>query len=250
MMVDDHPGVRFGRSDLLAVQRNCSRRALQIRVATTQHAAVGRCVHLPREPAFPFDRHIPHLTRTPYLVPRSTTPMPFPARLETERLLIRRTELSDAHEIFARYAADPAVTKYLTWRPHGSVDDTIAYLKGKVESAEIHHWLLYPREGGPLVGSIGCRVDGHQVQFGYCLACDAWGRGFASETATAMVNTWFQEPTIWRVQAHCDPANCASARVLEKAGLTLEGTLRRYIVAPNVSDVPCDVLVYARVREA
>ena len=44
------------------------------------------------------------------------------------------------------------------------------------------------------------------------------------------------EPAIWRVQAFCDVENRASARVLEKAGLTLEGTLRRYMVLPNLGD--------------
>jgi RimJ/RimL family protein N-acetyltransferase len=56
------------------------------------------------------------------------------------------------------------------------------------------------------------------------------------------------EPTIWRIQAFCDVENRASARVLEKAGLTFEGTLRRYMVLPNLSDAPRDMLCYAKVR--
>src|SRR5262249_25635537 len=150
---------------------------------------------------------------------------------------------------YARYASDPVVTRYLTWRPHESVEFTVEYLKSKADCPEIHHWLVYPREGGPLIGAIGCRVDAHQGQFGYCYARYAWGHGFATEAATAMVSVWLEEPTIWRVQAHCVPSNRASAHVLEKAGLAWEGTLRRYFVAPNLSDVPCDVLVYARVRD-
>jgi [ribosomal protein S5]-alanine N-acetyltransferase len=57
-------------------------------------------------------------------------------------------------------------------------------------------------------------------------------------------------PDIWRLQAFCDLENRASARVLEKAGLTLEGILRRYMVFPNLGDVPRDVYCYAKVREA
>src|SRR5262245_44635893 len=103
----------------------------------------------------------------PRFVPPRAVRMPFPTRLETERLLIRKTETSDANEIFARYAGDPVVTKYLSWRPHESVEETIAYLADKLNCAEIYHWLVYPREGGPLAGAIGCRIDAHQVQFGY-----------------------------------------------------------------------------------
>jgi RimJ/RimL family protein N-acetyltransferase len=87
------------------------------------------------------------------------------------------------------------------------------------------------------------------VQFGYCYARDAWGHGYATEAARAMVPIWLSEPTVWRVQAFCDPQNIASARVLEKAGLTLEGTLRKHAMKPNVSDVPCDARCYAIVRE-
>ena len=87
------------------------------------------------------------------------------------------------------------------------------------------------------------------MQFGYCLARDAWGQGFATEAASQFVTTALEQPELWRVQAFCDLDNPASARVLEKAGLTLEGTLRRHMVLPNLSDTPRDMLCYARVRE-
>lgn len=56
-------------------------------------------------------------------------------------------------------------------------------------------------------------------------------------------------PAIWRIQASCDAEHRASARVLEKTGLTLEGTLRRYLVLPNLGGVPRDVFCYAQVRQ-
>ena len=52
----------------------------------------------------------------------------------------------------------------------------------------------------------------------------------------------------WRVWAYCDVANTRSARVMEKAGLTYEGTLRRWAVIGDA--VPVDCRVYARVRDA
>jgi RimJ/RimL family protein N-acetyltransferase len=51
------------------------------------------------------------------------------------------------------------------------------------------------------------------------------------------------------VQAFCDLENRASARVLEKCDLKLEGTLRRYMVLPNLGAAPRDVFCYATVRE-
>lgn len=178
--------------------------------------------------------------------------MNFPERIETVRLLLRWQTEPDAEQMFARYASDPEVTRYLTWGPHQSVDETLAFLRQRAAEqppGHVFNWLVYPRFGGLLLGSIGCRVEGHVVQFGYCYARDTWGQGYATEAARTMVSVWLDEPGVWRVQAFCDPENVASARVLEKAGLTLEGTLRKYCLTPNLSDVPRDELCYARVRD-
>ena len=56
-------------------------------------------------------------------------------------------------------------------------------------------------------------------------------------------------PGIERVQAVCHVANQASARVLEKAGMLCEGTLRRYTVFPNLGPHAQDVHLYARLAE-
>ncbi|HEY2841054.1 MAG TPA: GNAT family N-acetyltransferase, partial [Pirellulales bacterium] len=194
------------------------------------------------EPAIPRNRHFRNAA--------TGESMTFPERIETERLLLRWPTDADAEQIFVRYASDPVVTKYLTWAPHKTVDDTLTFLKWRRESRGQFTWIVTPRAGGPLLGGIGCRRDQHIVQFGYCFAREAWGRGYATEAAREMVNCWLSEPTVWRVQAFCNPINLASARVLEKCGLSLEGTLRRHALTPNFSNEPCDALCYAIVRES
>jgi [ribosomal protein S5]-alanine N-acetyltransferase len=108
----------------------------------------------------------------------------------------------------------------MSWRPHLALDDTIACLEHARLNDCLFNWLVYPRRGGSLLGTIGCKLDKHIVQFGYYFAQDAWGHGYTTEAARRMVEIWLREPTIWRVQAFCDPKNTASVRVLEKAGLT------------------------------
>ena len=69
-----------------------------------------------------------------------------------------------------------------------------------------------------------------------------------SEAAGAVLREALAQPQVFRVDAVCDVANGASARVLEKIGMQYEGVLRRYIVHPNVSDEPRDVRMYAATR--
>jgi RimJ/RimL family protein N-acetyltransferase len=180
--------------------------------------------------------------------------MTFPSQLPTTRLLLRPPTEADAEAIFLRYGQDRNVCRYMTWTPHPSVDSVLAYLQRIVrenEQGTCAGYLIFARESGDLLGSIGGRIeDTVRMQFGYCLARDAWGQGIATEAARAFVNAAMQQSSIWRVQATCDLENPASARVLEKAGLTLEGIAHRYMVLPNLGDVPRDLWLYAKVRDA
>ncbi|MCI0333249.1 MAG: GNAT family N-acetyltransferase [Planctomycetes bacterium] len=168
----------------------------------------------------------------------------------TERLRLRPPTETDAERIFARYGQDPLVCRYMSWTPHRSIDDTLAFLRRIVcENAQGSSagYLIFSRETDQLFGSVGGAVQCMRMQFGYCLARDAWGQGFATEAARAFVAAVFENPSIWRIQAFCDVEHRASARVLEKSGLTFEGTLRRYMVLPNLGDTPRDVHCYAKV---
>ena len=136
--------------------------------------------------------------------------------------------------------------------PHRSVDDTLTFLRRIVKSnanGDSLGFLIFARSTGQLLGSIGGVIEDTRMQFGYLLARDSWGQGFATEAARDFVNMALHLPGIWRVQAYCDLENQASARVLEKSGLTLEGTLRRFLKLPNLGDAPRDVYCYAKVRD-
>ncbi len=169
----------------------------------------------------------------------------------TKRLRLRPPEETDAENIFARYGQDALVCRHMSWTPHRSIDDTLAYLRrivGENAQGSSAGYLIFSRETSQLLGSVGGAVQGARMQFGYCLARDAWGQGFATEAARAFVAAVMEIPSIWRIQAFCDVENRASARVLEKCGLTFEGTLRRYMVLPNLGETPRDVHCYAKVR--
>jgi [ribosomal protein S5]-alanine N-acetyltransferase len=69
-----------------------------------------------------------------------------------------------------------------------------------------------------------------------------------TEALTAAVEWALAQSEVWRIGDVCDVDNLASARVMEKAGLTREALLRRWSMHPNVSSEPRDCFSYARSR--
>lgn len=174
-----------------------------------------------------------------------------PTLVPTERLTLRPPRLEDAPAIFAAYASDPEVTRYLTWRPHRTEAETERFVAGCVAA-----WLAEGRrpwvvtrlgEDSP-VGMIELRLEACRAEVGYVLARHAWGQGLMTEAARAVVSLALAEPAIYRAWAVCDAENAASARVLQKVGMEFEGRLRRYVVHPNAGSEPRNVLLYARTR--
>lgn len=174
-----------------------------------------------------------------------------PETFTTRRLLIRRPRSDDAEALFRRWGTDAEVTRYLVWRPHTDVSESVAHIERCVDAWEdgsAYVWLLTDRETGELVGSVASRPSEHRVSLGYLVARDRWGRGYMTEALEPIVAWWLAQTEVHRVWAVCDVDNAASARVLEKAGFEREGVLRRWIVHPNVSAEPRDVICFGRVR--
>jgi RimJ/RimL family protein N-acetyltransferase len=79
--------------------------------------------------------------------------------------------------------------------------------------------------------------DYRSAALGYCFREVAWGHGYATEAARAVLQWAFDTLELNRVQAETDTRNLASARVLEKLGFVREGTLREdCVVNGDVSD--------------
>jgi RimJ/RimL family protein N-acetyltransferase len=176
-----------------------------------------------------------------------------PTTFETARLRLRRPVMEDAAAIFATYAQDPAVTRYLTWRPHTSIDDTREFLRRCAvgwEQEGPFPWAITLRDGDRLLGMMDLRPAGHRVELGYVLGRAHWGRGVMTEAVQAVTEWALAQPEVYRVWAVCDVDNHASARVLEKVGMQREGMLRRWSAHPNVGVVPRDCWCYARVKAA
>jgi len=174
-----------------------------------------------------------------------------PEHFDTDRLHLRIPRRDDAPAIFAAYAQDEEVTRYLTWRPHKSLEETYTIrdvMEKLRQDGKAFSYAITLKGDDTLIGMIAIHPDGFKVSIGYVLARPHWGKGYMTEAARAVTEWLLRQPDIFRVFATCDVDNPASAKVMEKAGMKCEGLLRRYMIHPNVSAEPRDCLMYAVTR--
>jgi RimJ/RimL family protein N-acetyltransferase len=199
----------------------------------------------------PWRDDLDHSNRPGAVQGRQSMILSFPHRIQTARLVLRTPVLGDAPAIFERWAHDPGVVRYLTWRADQTVEEVHAFLRrGQAmrESGERVAWVLtLPGEDSP-IGMLEARPGAHGVELGYVLGKSYWNHGYMTEAVEAVAAWLLDQPGVFRVWAVCDVENQPSARVLEKARFQREGVLRRWTMHPNVGAAPRDCLCYARVK--
>jgi [ribosomal protein S5]-alanine N-acetyltransferase len=171
--------------------------------------------------------------------------------LETERLFLRKPVAADAEQIFHRYAADPEVTRYLSWPTHKRIEMTQAFIAWS--DADWERWpagsyLVFDREDRTrLLGGTGLAFQNPTLAVtGYVFATDAWGQGYATEALEAMVKL-ARRLGVKRLVAVCHPQHRPSARVLEKCGFLLDEERRDQFEFPNLKPKKrWNVLTYMR----
>jgi len=154
--------------------------------------------------------------------------------IKTQRILLRELKETDGKAVL-EYASDPEVVRYMDWGPN-SKEETEAFIQRSLdaqnERPRLHHTLAITLiVNQMLIGSCGINVsnpDNREGWIGYCLNKLFWNEGYATETVRALLDFGFGELNLHRIFATCDPANLASARVLEKAGMKREGHLREH----------------------
>jgi len=175
-----------------------------------------------------------------------------PESFETARLALRPPRAADAPAAFAAYAGDPEVTRYLSWRTYTAPEplgDFFRRCQAVWAAGQGHFaWVICRRGSDQPVGIIGCEPGDGKAVFGYALGRAHWGQGLMTEALGTLVDWSLRQPEVYRAWAFCDVDNPASARVMEKAGMSREGILRRWHVAANLGPEPRDCIVCSKVR--
>lgn len=153
--------------------------------------------------------------------------------LETERLILRRFVKSDAQDVFNNWASDPEVTKYLGWPPHSDISVTRKFMRKRLRAyarKDYYSWAIALKETGRVIGTIAANRHNDataSVTIGYVIGKAWWNQGYMTEALRAVIKFFFEECGMNRVEAMHDPRNPGSGRVMQKAGMIYEGTLRQ-----------------------
>ena len=147
------------------------------------------------------------------------------------RLIIRALVPDDVAVIHAR-RNNPDVARLQNWevpfpleRAQDLVDTCIAL--GEPTDGEWWNAMVTLPDGTP-VGDLGVNLtwEGRSAEVGYSFDPEHWGNGYASESLAALVDHLFDTRGVTRVFGMLDPANTASAQVLERVGMLYEGRTR------------------------
>lgn len=172
-------------------------------------------------------------------------------QLETDRLILRRLAVSDAPDLF-EVASQPEVTRYITWEFHRNQDDTRRFIQmvfDWYERQEVLYWGVVRKSDAKLIGTCGIFewvVRDSRAELSYTLGRPYWGQGYATEIAGRLLRFGFETLQLNRLEGRCLAENTASAHVLEKSGLTLDGILRQQLFLKGFYH---DLKVYALLRQ-
>lgn len=153
--------------------------------------------------------------------------------LETLRLELREFIPADCDDLY-RLNRDPRVMKYVANGKPMSREEVERSLERCIGYPALYPdlgiWHASRRDSGAFIGWFCFKYAGTSadIEVGYRLLHDAWGLGFATEGAKALVAYGFDDLRLHRIIGVTHPGNTASQRVLMKAGLADIGWGRYY----------------------
>lgn len=176
--------------------------------------------------------------------------MPQPS-LDTVRLILRPFRLGDAPAV-QELAGERIIADTTLNIPHpyedGMAEEWIGAHESGYEDGKIATFAIVLRDDAKLAGAIGLRIERglNKAELGYWIGRPFWNLGYATEATMAILAFGFDELRLNRIQAGHLARNPSSGRVMQKAGMILEGTARQAIIKWGRYE---DLVSYAILRE-
>lgn len=153
--------------------------------------------------------------------------------LETERLILREWQDSDANDYFEIYSdsdVENAGAKICE-----SINESLESIHQLIISQE--SWAIVLKENDKVIGSISLSdINRHDryKEIEYIISMKYQNKGYATEAVKCLLKYAFTELDLLVVAVCHYSSNLKSKRVIEKCGFTYEGTLRKY--SRNLTD--------------
>jgi [ribosomal protein S5]-alanine N-acetyltransferase len=152
---------------------------------------------------------------------------PFP-EIRTTRLLLRRIVKEDVPMILAM-RSDEKLMKYIDKERASTLEDAEKFFTMIDQSLEKNDGITWCisllEEPAKMIGSIGFwRIikQHYRAEIGYMLHHDHWGKGIMNEAMAVVIEYGFGALKLHSIEAHINPANAASAGILEKNNFVRE----------------------------
>lgn len=169
--------------------------------------------------------------------------------LETERLILRKVEITDALGIFDYFSRDE-VTKFYdveTLTDEEQAVDLVHGLSFRYRTRTQIRWGITSKESNAIIGSCGfhgIEQEHLKAEVGYELHPSHWGTGIMTEALHKVIDYGFNQLELNRIEAFYHPSNLASQKVLEKNEFKYEGILRqRFFVKGTFMDAALSAIV-------
>lgn len=152
--------------------------------------------------------------------------------METERILLRRWQESDASALF-KYASDPEVGPRAGWPPHKSLEESLDVIKNIFTNETT--WAIVLKETGEAIGTMGyfthdtsnIPIGINDCEIGYWVARPYWNRGICTEALKLMLDYCINVKKFEDIWSDHFTGNPASGRVMQKCGFIDTGRLNR-----------------------
>lgn len=172
--------------------------------------------------------------------------------LQTERLLLRKFNYSDAGDMFKNWISDPIVQQNYGEQVYGSEGAVLKLLEKWIPQYSdkgFYRWAIIHNETGKNIGQIAfCKVydEFETAELEYCIGQNFWGRGYTAEALKKVLNYSFNIPEFLKLEAFHRITNPNSGRVLQKSGMKIVSNVKRFEL---INEQPCNEVCYALTRD-
>lgn len=147
--------------------------------------------------------------------------------METERLILRRWNESDAEDLF-EYAKDADVGPIAGWPPHKNIEESLSVIKNVLNGKEAYAICL--KKDNKAIGAIELKLNGHtdltvrddECEMGFWLGKPFWRQGIMSEAVKEMLRHAFEDCSMQKVWIGYYEGNEKSKRLQEKCGFKFQ----------------------------